>query len=321
MSVSTVCHVIKKITAHASVANPPGRGRNRKTDGRTSITFQRIQADLQTRVNAPAVSSRRAASRCQLLAVRAAAGDTVTLPCRLSPEISAVAREVRWFKGADCVKVFQRRVCEGNERAGGISVSLVMHGRDEFLILSDVKVTSSGQYRCEVLGEKKEEIAVIHLHVFEFKLVSRAEDVGKPSDVQPLEHTPFQWCSRYTGSARAFYGDDVTLQCFLSPESSAVAMEIRWFKETDCVYLYQNGQVTEGRGYEGKVNVNPDELRRGNVSLNLRDVQGSDGGEYWCEVTDGGQKVKNKEVHLSVSGTEKFCFCAGCVVSALLQAC
>ncbi|KAG5282907.1 hypothetical protein AALO_G00036040 [Alosa alosa] len=42
---------------------------------------------------------------------------------------------------------------------------------------------------------------------------------------------------------------DVTLRCHLSPETSAVAMEIRWFRETDCIYLYKNGHVIEGRGY------------------------------------------------------------------------
>ncbi|XP_072535243.1 butyrophilin-like protein 2 [Salminus brasiliensis] len=202
--------------------------------------------------------------------------------------------EIRWFKETDCVYLYQNgQVTEGRGYEGNVSLNL-----------RDVQRSDGGEYRCEIIrGKCKMESEGVHLQALEFKLVSRAEDVGKPSDVQPLEHTPFQWCSRYTGSACAFYGDDVTLQCFLSPESSAVAMEIRWFKETDCVYLYQNGQVTEGRGYEGKVSVNPDELRRGNVSLNLRDVQGSDGGKYWCEVTDGGQKVKNKEVHLSVSGS------------------
>ncbi|KAI4888263.1 hypothetical protein NFI96_008019, partial [Prochilodus magdalenae] len=42
------------------------------------------------------------------------------------------------------------------------------------------------------------------------------------------------------------------LYCYLSPKASAANMEIRWFKETDCVCLYKNGQVTEGRGYEGR---------------------------------------------------------------------
>ncbi|XP_036417186.1 butyrophilin-like protein 1 [Colossoma macropomum] len=82
-------------------------------------------------------------------------------------------------------------------------------------------------------------------------------------------------------------GSAVTLSCHLSPEISAVAMEIRWFKGTDCVCLYKNRQVTEGRGYEGRVSLFTQELQRGNVSLQIRDCRGSDLGDYLCQVTNG----------------------------------
>ncbi|XP_076866966.1 uncharacterized protein LOC143518390 [Brachyhypopomus gauderio] len=83
------------------------------------------------------------------------------------------------------------------------------------------------------------------------------------------------------------YGYAVTLSCHLSPETSAVAMEIRWFKETDCVCLYKNGQVIEGRGYEDRVSLFTEELQRGNVSLQLRDCREPDIGYYLCQVTSG----------------------------------
>ncbi|XP_036436915.1 butyrophilin subfamily 1 member A1-like [Colossoma macropomum] len=79
----------------------------------------------------------------------------------------------------------------------------------------------------------------------------------------------------------------VTLSCHLSPKISAVAMEIRWFKGTDCVCLYKNGQVTEGRGYEGRVSLFTQELQRGNASLQIRDFGSSDFGDYLCQVTNG----------------------------------
>ncbi|XP_058239118.1 butyrophilin-like protein 1 [Hemibagrus wyckioides] len=79
----------------------------------------------------------------------------------------------------------------------------------------------------------------------------------------------------------------VTLSCRLSPEISAVNMEIRWFKETDCVCVYKNREVTEGRGYRGRVSLDTQELERGNVSLQLRDCTWSDDGDYLCQVTDG----------------------------------
>ncbi|XP_066509392.1 trichohyalin-like [Hoplias malabaricus] len=78
-----------------------------------------------------------------------------------------------------------------------------------------------------------------------------------------------------------------TLSCHLSPEVSAVDLEIRWFKETECVCLYKNRQVTEGRGYKGRVSLFTQELQRGNVSLQIRNCTLSDRGHYLCQVTDG----------------------------------
>ncbi|KAG7314462.1 hypothetical protein KOW79_021765 [Hemibagrus wyckioides] len=79
----------------------------------------------------------------------------------------------------------------------------------------------------------------------------------------------------------------VTLSCRLSPEISAVNLEIRWFKETDCVCVYKNREVTEGRGYRGRVSLFTQELDEGNVSLQLRDCTWSNDGYYLCQVTDG----------------------------------
>ncbi|XP_062391225.1 butyrophilin subfamily 2 member A2-like [Sardina pilchardus] len=91
-------------------------------------------------------------------------------------------------------------------------------------------------------------------------------------------------------------GDDVTLRCHLSPETSAVAMEIRWFKGTECIYLYRSGHVIEGRGYEGRVSVDPQQLQRGGVSLTLRRSSwwGDDNGVYTCQVISGGHREEGR---------------------------
>ncbi|KAI5085676.1 hypothetical protein C0J45_23649, partial [Silurus meridionalis] len=94
------------------------------------------------------------------------------------------------------------------------------------------------------------------------------------------------------GDREKYNSSEVTLSCRLSPEISAVNMEIRWFKETDCVCVYKNRQVTEGRGYEGRVNLFTRELERGNVSLQLIDCKSSDRGDYLCQVTDGDRTEK-----------------------------
>ncbi|XP_038839523.1 trichohyalin-like [Salvelinus namaycush] len=85
-------------------------------------------------------------------------------------------------------------------------------------------------------------------------------------------------------------GEEVTLPCHLSPDTSAVDTTIRWFKGTECIYLCKNGQVTERSGYEGRVSLITQELERGNVSLRLRDFRRSDTGVYVCQVIHGEQK-------------------------------
>ncbi|XP_031436459.1 butyrophilin subfamily 1 member A1-like [Clupea harengus] len=72
---------------------------------------------------------------------------------------------------------------------------------------------------------------------------------------------------------KASLGKDATLPCHLSPETSAVAMEIRWFKGTDCIYLYKNGHETVREDYERRVSVNTQELQRGDVSMTLREIR------------------------------------------------
>ncbi|KAF5900853.1 calponin homology domain-containing protein DDB_G0272472-like isoform X3, partial [Clarias magur] len=92
----------------------------------------------------------------------------------------------------------------------------------------------------------------------------------------------------------------VTLSCCLSPSISAVNTEIRWFKGTDCVCVYKNRQVTEGRRYKGRVSLFTQELERGNASLQLRDCTESDGGHYLCQVTDGD---RTEEITVEMRGT------------------
>ncbi|XP_046695490.1 butyrophilin-like protein 1 isoform X2 [Silurus meridionalis] len=106
------------------------------------------------------------------------------------------------------------------------------------------------------------------------------------------------------GDREKYNPSAVTLSCRLSPEISAVNMEIRWFKETDCVCVYKNRQVTEGRGYEGRVNLFTQELERGNVSLQLRDCKSSDRGNYLCQVTDG-DRTEEITVQMRISESEE----------------
>uniref|UniRef100_A0A8B9HZQ9 Ig-like domain-containing protein n=1 Tax=Astyanax mexicanus TaxID=7994 RepID=A0A8B9HZQ9_ASTMX len=121
----------------------------------------------------------------------------------------------------------------------------------------------------------------------------------------PLSTDMFILVCRYN-RVFAYPGDDVTLTSHLSPETSAVDMEIRWFRGIECIYLYKNGQVTVGKRYEGRLSLFTEELKIGNVSLLLRDVGQADTGIYSCQVISGGnwENRVEKTIHLYMAGTE-----------------
>lgn len=100
-----------------------------------------------------------------------------------------------------------------------------------------------------------------------------------------------------TQEAKVSLGSELTVPCYSSPEIYATAMQIRWFKETDCVCVYKNAHMIEGRGYKDRVSLDTRELERGNVSVHLRSFSVSDVGDYHCQVSSGGRTQ-----HLTVGG-------------------
>ncbi|XP_063070506.1 butyrophilin subfamily 3 member A2-like [Engraulis encrasicolus] len=96
-------------------------------------------------------------------------------------------------------------------------------------------------------------------------------------------------------------GGDVTLPCHLTSAANAVAMEIRWFRNTDCIYLFKNGQVTVREGYEDRVSVSRDKLTRGDVSLRLRGSTDADTGRYCCQVISG-EHITETRIFLRYDG-------------------
>ncbi len=99
---------------------------------------------------------------------------------------------------------------------------------------------------------------------------------------------------------------DSSIQCHLSPEISAVDMEIRWFKETDCVCFYKNRRLIEGESYKGIISLCIEDLERGIVSLQLKlkDVRESYVGDYLCQVTGG-----DRTVEITIRTCECFVYC------------
>ncbi|XP_066577955.1 butyrophilin subfamily 1 member A1 [Amia ocellicauda] len=88
-------------------------------------------------------------------------------------------------------------------------------------------------------------------------------------------------------------GEDTVLPCYLSPNISAEDMQIMWFREDPSapVCLYRYGRYNFNRqipSYKGRAELFPEEFRKGNVSLRLKDVRGSDDGQYNCMVQYAG---------------------------------
>lgn len=93
-------------------------------------------------------------------------------------------------------------------------------------------------------------------------------------------------------------GKDVILRVLLSPETSAVSMEIWLFRQSELIYLYKYGQEAV---YENRVDLSTQELEKGNLSITLKSVQKTDSGDYTCMIFYDGS-VKSTKIHLQVRG-------------------
>ncbi|XP_028975987.2 butyrophilin subfamily 1 member A1 [Esox lucius] len=86
----------------------------------------------------------------------------------------------------------------------------------------------------------------------------------------------------------AVAGDDIILPCYLKPNISVEDMTVDWLNLDyidERVYRYQNGRIIEVDqipSYTGRTSLFKEELWRGNTSLKLTRVQGSDEGQYKC---------------------------------------
>ncbi|KAL4640585.1 hypothetical protein GN956_G12434 [Arapaima gigas] len=59
-------------------------------------------------------------------------------------------------------------------------------------------------------------------------------------------------------------------------------LNVCWEKDGKFVLRLQSGSVTEGRGFENRVSVSKDNIRKGDLSLTLNMTRLSDGGNYRC---------------------------------------
>uniref|UniRef100_A0A8C8VLE9 Ig-like domain-containing protein n=1 Tax=Pelusios castaneus TaxID=367368 RepID=A0A8C8VLE9_9SAUR len=90
----------------------------------------------------------------------------------------------------------------------------------------------------------------------------------------------------------ATVGKDIVLSCHLSPSTSAVNMEVRWYRSefNSPVYLHRHGkdqyeqQMTD---YQGRTELWKAALMDGDVFLTIVNIRPSDEGQYHCSVQEG----------------------------------
>uniref|UniRef100_A0A8C9V9D5 Ig-like domain-containing protein n=1 Tax=Scleropages formosus TaxID=113540 RepID=A0A8C9V9D5_SCLFO len=88
-------------------------------------------------------------------------------------------------------------------------------------------------------------------------------------------------------------GEDVVLPCYLKPNISAVDLSVEWFRvqtKDPLVHLYRDHEDRNENqipSYRRRTSLFPEELRNGNTSLKVKNLRGSDNGEYKCLVQSG----------------------------------
>ncbi|XP_023439904.2 butyrophilin-like protein 3 [Dasypus novemcinctus] len=86
---------------------------------------------------------------------------------------------------------------------------------------------------------------------------------------------------------QASAGEDVIFTCFLTPETSAAAMEVRFFRNhfSAVVHFYSNGKELEHMqmpAFRGRTEFLKDSIVNGRVSLRLKKITPLDAGLYGC---------------------------------------
>ncbi|XP_058631140.1 butyrophilin-like protein 2 isoform X2 [Onychostoma macrolepis] len=249
-------------------------------------------------------------------------GSDLIIPCHLSPEISAVDLEIIWSNDTACVCLYEdRRVTEGalfKDRASLFTHKL--REGDVSLRLKNFSLSDIGNYHCQVSSKDRRERVTVKVRINPgVQTVSRSpiyQDRNVPSvlhedkkrrkapnkssrhvsqlsdsdngsySMSAPSNDPFQLVIPQTAQeAQISLGSEIIVPCHSSPEVCAIVMQIKWFKETDCVCIYKNGHVIEGRSYKDRASLGTHVLERGNVSLHLNNFSVSDVGDYCCQVT------------------------------------
>lgn len=105
-------------------------------------------------------------------------------------------------------------------------------------------------------------------------------------------------------------GEDAILPCYLSAPGVPASLTVQWqllraLRRVEISFFDgRRGAERQGRRYEGRTAFFASQVRRGNLSLRLRNVRVSDKGKYSCRVAYGDWH-RETYVELDVTGQRR----------------
>ncbi|NXS21193.1 MOG protein, partial [Mystacornis crossleyi] len=109
-------------------------------------------------------------------------------------------------------------------------------------------------------------------------------------------------------TCHAFVGETVVLPCTTTPpgELALAKLMLYWQIGSRLVHFFQNGQDslgTQDKPFQGRTSLFLDQMKHGNLSLKISNVQLQDNAEYTCiykQTVD--HQTRKSKIKLSVSG-------------------
>ncbi|XP_032536364.1 V-set domain-containing T-cell activation inhibitor 1-like isoform X2 [Chiroxiphia lanceolata] len=109
-------------------------------------------------------------------------------------------------------------------------------------------------------------------------------------------------------TCRAYVGETVVLPCSTTPPGELIFSKsmLYWQIDQKIVHFFQKGKdslTTQDKRFRGRTSLFLDQMKHGNLSLKISNVQLQDNAEYTCIYKqDADHQTKKSNIKLSVSG-------------------